>query len=325
MVLPQAVSLLLVVFVVDFPTVVSRVDQPVVGVVAVPIGEECITAWEISFNATTTTISSFTASGPITSPTTPTRDKNVNGVAQSQRGSCFHSLYVQWLESAGARVVPIPYDVSETELDHLLQSVNGVLFTGGEVELHNLTSPYMNTARQIVERSVALAKEQKLPQQSQSRGVGANDEQDNDDNDGTRLGQESLPIWGTCMGFQTLIVLAANDPSILTEGVFDSEGLALPLNVSAEGRRSRLWKGLRPHVQETLSTKNVTCNLHHDGVFAADFAKSSAVTAEYELVSTNVDRRQQRFVSTMEHRFVSLFPCCCWLLVVVFCRPAALL
>jgi gamma-glutamyl hydrolase len=242
----------------------------VIGVVAVPIGSECITAWH-----------GAVAAGDIVATKTSSR-----GVGQDI-GSCFHSLYVQWLESAGARVVPIPYDVPAAELDHLLDSLNGVMFTGGEVELHNLTSPYMNTARRIVSRSVSLATKPQLRVSETGQMTAAT---------------EQLPVWGTCMGFQTLLVLAAEDPAILTEGAFDSESLSLPLELTAAGRASRLWGALRPQVQAVLEGENVTCNLHHDGVFAADFEANPKVAAAYTMVSTNRDRRNQTFASTIEHR-----------------------
>jgi hypothetical protein len=42
----------------------------------------------------------------------------------------FSASYVQWLQSAGARVALIPYDANETTLSLLMSSINGVLFTG---------------------------------------------------------------------------------------------------------------------------------------------------------------------------------------------------
>ena len=40
------------------------------------------------------------------------------------------SAYARWLEMAGARVVPIPYDATPAELTAQFAKVNGVLFTG---------------------------------------------------------------------------------------------------------------------------------------------------------------------------------------------------
>lgn len=57
--------------------------------------------------------------------------------------SCFDDVYVKWVEAAGARVVPIPYDSTTDELDHLFDSLNGLLFTGGGTDLSNLHVPYV--------------------------------------------------------------------------------------------------------------------------------------------------------------------------------------
>ena len=41
--------------------------------------------------------------------------------------------YVKWIESAGGRVVPIPYNIPTVEeLDTLLSKINGVLMPGGD-------------------------------------------------------------------------------------------------------------------------------------------------------------------------------------------------
>jgi hypothetical protein len=46
-------------------------------------------------------------------------------------GSCFTSVYVKWIESAGGQVVPIPFDLPHSQLKSLYYNLNGILFTGG--------------------------------------------------------------------------------------------------------------------------------------------------------------------------------------------------
>jgi gamma-glutamyl hydrolase len=56
--------------------------------------------------------------------------------------SYFPASYVKWIESAGGLVVPIQWDSTYDEIDEILSKVNGVLFTGGDVDLYlNNTSP----------------------------------------------------------------------------------------------------------------------------------------------------------------------------------------
>ena len=43
--------------------------------------------------------------------------------------------YVKWLQSAGAQVVPVPYNADRATLQKLFNSLNGILFTGGGLDL----------------------------------------------------------------------------------------------------------------------------------------------------------------------------------------------
>ncbi|OXB72425.1 UNVERIFIED_CONTAM: hypothetical protein H355_015660 [Colinus virginianus] len=53
--------------------------------------------------------------------------------------------YVKFLESAGARIVPIRLNLSDEEYDKIFHSINGVLFPGGGVDLK--TSEYSRVAK----------------------------------------------------------------------------------------------------------------------------------------------------------------------------------
>nr|KAF6404804.1 gamma-glutamyl hydrolase [Rousettus aegyptiacus] len=53
--------------------------------------------------------------------------------------------YVKYLESAGARVVPVRLDLTKKEYRKLFQSLNGVLFPGGSVNLKS--SGYAHVAK----------------------------------------------------------------------------------------------------------------------------------------------------------------------------------
>ena len=55
--------------------------------------------------------------------------------------------YVKWLESAGARVVPLRPEMNDTILEYLIGSLNGILFPGGEINL--IDSGYAKLGRKI--------------------------------------------------------------------------------------------------------------------------------------------------------------------------------
>ena len=217
-------------------------------------------------------------------------------------GSCFDSLYPEWIGAAGGRVVPIRYDAPPSELARLFGSVNGVLFTGGETDIRLLNSTYMRAAKQLFDLVVEA-----------------------------HASEDYVPLWGTCMGFQTLAVLAAGRADALTSrGVprgnpgFSASGINLPLVWSTDARNDRVagasnkyWSrfaqglaaatgvvglptdGNTPALRY-LSAENITTNLHHDGVEPSSFTRIPALREFFEVVSTNVDLKGKEFVSTME-------------------------
>lgn len=48
-------------------------------------------------------------------------------------GNCEYiaGSYVKWIESAGGRVVPLPYNASTAYLDSMFEGLNGLLLPGG--------------------------------------------------------------------------------------------------------------------------------------------------------------------------------------------------
>jgi len=64
----------------------------------------------------------------------------------------------------------LPYDADKATYDHLLKSINGVLFTGGGVDFGD--NAFTNNANYILKKAIEF----------------------NENGD-------HFPIWGTCMGF----------------------------------------------------------------------------------------------------------------------------
>ncbi|KAK7807721.1 hypothetical protein U0070_009302 [Myodes glareolus] len=60
--------------------------------------------------------------------------------------------YVKYLESAGARVVPIRLDLQHTQYTELFRSINGILFPGGSASI--LHSEYSQVARIFYNKAI---------------------------------------------------------------------------------------------------------------------------------------------------------------------------
>lgn len=186
--------------------------------------------------------------------------------------ACFDNLYVKWIEAAGGRVAPIRYDLPPDELDQLLQSLNGALITGGG-EVLEFTNPYVLAAKRMYDHALSM----------HAKG-------------------SVWPLWGTCMGFQLLAVLGADDSSVLVRDVYDSEGLMLALQLTPAAATSRLLceRCLYGDALSTLSKVNSTVNLHHDGVPSASFAPGTKLGGSFSVLSSNTDRKGREFASTIE-------------------------
>jgi len=186
--------------------------------------------------------------------------------------------YVKFIESAGARVVPIHYDSTDDELAALFGQINGVLLPGGGADLGNATR-IRHSGQTLYD--LALRANQK---------------------------GDSFPIWGTCMGFQFLSLLTAQDDAILCEACFDSEGTPMPLLFAEPAASaSRLYGPLTPALKHKLATENLTENSHHDGILPATFASNARLAGFYDVLSTNVDGKGYPFVSSIEAKGYPFF------------------
>lgn len=204
-----------------------------------------------------------------------TNDMPIIGVftqpSTSSEGNCgknclyLAASYVKYLESAGARVVPINYYASKSKLDSIFNSVNGIFFPGGG-------AVFPESAQYMFDKAVA-----------------ANDAGD------------FFPVWGTCMGFQWLLISASRNQNILdpSSGQMDSYNLSLPLDFTSEAKTSRLFKD-SGRLFDVLAKENVTMNNHHYGIFTEHFFKTQSLTSFFDVLSTNKDRKGVEFVSTIE-------------------------
>ncbi|XP_052419809.1 gamma-glutamyl hydrolase isoform X2 [Carassius gibelio] len=178
------------------------------------------------------------------------------------------SSYVKYIESGGARVVPIRLNQSLAEHEQIFRSINGLLLIGGAVDLQ--TSEFAHTAG--IYFRLALK---------------ANDEGD------------YFPIWGTCLGFQLLTVLVAGE-NLLSKTT--AENVTYPLNFTAEASSSRMFTNFPSDLRKALSQEPLTGNFHHYGVTKEAFMGNEKLSGFFSVLSTNIAQNGLEFVSTMEGR-----------------------
>ena len=176
--------------------------------------------------------------------------------------------YVKWLEAAGARSIAIPYDT--TDVDQYFTQINGLLFPGG-------ASDVPSSAWRLWELAL----------------------------DANSIGT-FFPVWGTCLGFEYIAMMASGKGQATLQGGFDAYNMSLSLDNLVTTERTQLYSTM--HIQSIASTQNVTMNNHHFGISPESFRQSPDLTAMFRITSTNTDRKGRPFVSTIEPIHPDLHP-----------------
>jgi gamma-glutamyl-gamma-aminobutyrate hydrolase PuuD len=182
--------------------------------------------------------------------------------------------YVKHVESAGARVVPIKINQTESYYQHLIDYVNGILIPGGAANF-STSGGYGDAARQLYSRAVL----------KNSQG-------------------SYFPVWGTCRGFELLTYLANGSKDILTN--CKAENVALPLKLKPDYNSSKLFGDAPKDILDILVLQNVTANFHHFCVTEANIT-SSGLDRDWRVTAVSKDTEGLEFVSSFEHRLYPIY------------------
>ena len=194
-----------------------------------------------------------------------------NPLPDTPGDSFIAASYVNYLQAAGARVVPIKINEDPKVIENLLKNINGVLFPGGDSYV--LDSPYQRNAKAAFDYSKS---------QKEAGNV--------------------FPLWGTCLGMQQLSALAAETDSILTasKGTWDASMKLDNISTSAS-----MMENMPGDIREILSNEMVTYNAHYNCVSVEDFNDNKKLQNFFQMTSTNFDSNGKEFVSGIEGKRIS--------------------
>jgi len=174
--------------------------------------------------------------------------------------------YIKFIEMAGARAVPIFHTASDEELENTFNSINGILFPGGDSRL----------AGQLFHAGQLLF----------NLTIQANDKGD------------YFPLQAHCLGFEMLQLIVSKNNSVL--GKYESENISLPLMFAAQFKNSRLFGSLSDRLAKIFSTEPVTVNNHLYGVGPNEYSDNPSLPQFFDILSTNIDFQNKEFISTIE-------------------------
>lgn len=177
--------------------------------------------------------------------------------------------YIKFVESAGARAIPVWIGQSEEYYRRVVQYTNGLLLPGGTTNFTD-AGGYGEAATLLYNIAVEY-----------------------------NLNGVYYPVWGTCMGMEVLMFTAVNGTHDVRV-VCSLPKVSLPLDFAENYQNSRLFSQAPPEILEILGTKNTTYN-HHTYCITRDVMAQSGISDEWNILATNKDSLDVEFVSVLEH------------------------
>lgn len=186
--------------------------------------------------------------------------------------------YVKWIEQSGGRVVPVDYEMPFDALYDLLLELNGFLLPGGDADIfqtqngQEIPTLYQNTSDFIIKTGISF------------------------NENGTYW-----PIWGTCLGFESLFIsLADQNTSVIWCG-FEGVNQTAPIFFKEEPRKTRILSEVPSDILSFVSIENALTFSHHCGVNVSSVQENSLLSNEIRIVATSLDLNGLEFVAVFEH------------------------
>ncbi|KAL7733547.1 hypothetical protein ACLKA6_005016 [Drosophila palustris] len=192
--------------------------------------------------------------------------------------------YVKQLESVGAVVIPIWIGRERGYYEAILSQVNGVLLPGGAVcldeeeakQFPNLTNDCVHSAQHIYE----------LVMERNAAG-------------------EYIPLYGTCLGFQLIMINAATEKEVRTKCV-EPKFKALPLHFSKDYDKSLLFKDLPKELAKEMCCQPFACHQHTFCITESNLHHFK-LHKKWHVLATQSDGEGGSFITLIEHSEFPIF------------------
>jgi gamma-glutamyl hydrolase len=218
------------------------------------------------------TINDLTIIGIVTLPSDPSFGPNY----PSSSYSYLKSPYVKYIQGAGARVSPIPYDAPEDYLEFLIENVNGLVLTGGNTDLWDLVdgvrvpSPWFKKVQFILSKALEL-----------------------------NLKGDHFPIWGTQQGMNAILLALSGDMNILDQLQVKPENYKL--NFLPETASSKLYSLLTKDLWNYSESSNIFWTETKYGLTNHKFWRSN-LPALLKPLTTSIDNFGMEYITSMESK-----------------------
>lgn len=219
--------------------------------------------------------------------------KIITELNELEKMSFFPASYAKWLRRHNVQVVPIDIYSSDDDLRQLMGSVDGMLLTGGAVPLlHSenkirIDESFSNIGR-VTELSFYTRKIRQIVQIAKELNA--------------QRGNK-YPIWGTCLGFEGLILAEAGLEVQFSD--IDNNNFNTPLRLTDQGSESSFARYFDPEELARAQKDPIFFFNHDHAFFLSEFQKNEALVREYRVVATaatKYNKFPEPIVAVIENR-----------------------
>jgi gamma-glutamyl hydrolase len=190
--------------------------------------------------------------------------------------------YAEYIESAGGVPIAIPWDLPERDLIKVLDSINGILFTGGDAdmwefdELKNdvVFTDFTQRASFIVAYAIHL-----------------NDK-------GTHF-----PVYGICQGFEVITMSLAGKPHVID----DFKHPVQHDSVEILEKDSRMFGNLQDHLVETMKSQRSMFYNHRYGFNMSLLSDNKELDDFFIITAKGTDDHGKEFIAGLEAKDYPIF------------------
>ena len=177
--------------------------------------------------------------------------------------------YVDWFESQGVRVIPVPYDTVHHET--YFHMINGLFIPGTDKGFDVINKTLLKTVTRFFELSLQPG--------------------------------EYFPIWGTCFGFQLLLFLVGGFTTLKRH---EADGRS-SIHITADGKRSRMMQGFSKRYRAYLENSPSTLQYHDYGISPSDFLANAHLRRFYRILATAIDQEGLEYVTAIEGKYYPIY------------------
>ena len=181
--------------------------------------------------------------------------------------------YTNYLEHAGARAVPVSFKASKEDIYKVLDKVNGVLFTGGDIMQFNKTTKEFHQYYRATEMILDYVIQKNIQ-------------------------GDYFPLFAICQGFQSLHLAISNNPYIMSDSFRWGHNDTFKPMIAYEN--SRFLSNQQEDLYDIYSGSEVEFNWHQFGITLDTYQRSPNLSFFFKVISFDTVPGSEPIVATVE-------------------------